>query len=402
MKSVITEIKRLQKKLKHLDIPFEYQYEFNKILLRTIKNKKSDLKYLFEDNNFIPVILTIKYPNITIRNSRDESKYLGDIYALFSITPLLESGVKPIPYSIRLIHVLRSEYSYKDLFEIEPLKPGSSLYTHSHILPTLFNSNLNKDNNEFYNFYETLYLTSNVCLGSSILANKTKFTSLEEFPQIFIYYKKFFEWESVEGHPYNEFTKKAKFLDFSEGFKLSNLLVEYINSNNIKKFINHNTIDDLDTIIYNAVYFNGITLNLDKEHLKTIVKDLDIYNINLLHTDSPFDIGNYDYIIEKNYTLNFKNRLLKSKNLGSIIESFRDIGIIFKKEIIYPSLKVEDDVIDLKNDINELNKFVDLIISKFGINGKLKITLPLNKKYIIRIFVANIINNLIKINEFYV
>lgn len=401
-KKILKLLKDLQRKLKNLSIPFEYQYEFNKILLKNIKEKNPKLKDLFFNNEFIPVILTVKYPNITIRNSENQSKYLGDIYALFSVKFRLDVNIEEQMYSIDLVHIVRSEYNYRDLYTNEKIKPGSSLYTHSHISSTIESFYLD-DLNKFDTLKETKCTIGKICLGSSILAHKTKFVGLNEIPQIIFYYKKFFEWESLEGYPYNRFSTKEQFLENSyRPITLSSLLLNYINKNNIKDFINDTTID-LDIIIHNVTYLNVINLALNKEQLKKIIKDLKITNINLIRPNVPIDVEMYHYTVEIDNCLNFKNELINCSYFDQIVQSFENLGLFFKNKKVYPILKMDDDE-DLKDEKNldKTSKLVELIINKYGNGERLIVSIPVNEKFEIKLFIANLINKLIKTKNSYV
>lgn len=397
---MIKLIKKLQEKLENLDIPFEYQYEFHPDLLKKINNE-SNLNDPFEKDNFIPAILTIKYPNIIIKNNKNKSKYLGDIYAVFSIQFNSQYENNQDTINFNLLHVVRSEYNYKDLYHIEKLKHNSFLYTHSHLSSRLISSTHKIECfNEFNTLKETNYTFDKICLGSSILANKIKFMTIEELPEVVFLYKKFFEWESLEGTPYVVFSAKENYSNSGNAeVYLSTVISNYINKDNIRDFINYTTVD-LDTIIYDVVDLNGINLHLNKKHLKNLINDLNIIDIEISNTTSFETIG-YDYIIKKNCSLDFKNELLKSNNLKSIIKSFNNLGIIFKGEKINPILKIEEELNSIEKS-KELDNLIELILNKFGNGEELIITIPLNNNYIIKLFVITLINNLIKTNEFYV
>lgn len=191
--------------------------------------------------------IIIKFPQITITNSRNESHEIKDLYVVLPI--IINVNDKLI---IGRPSGTRGTVSFAE---------KQSSYAHSHL-----NS---------INFLLNQYTTPLFCLGSGPLVdifNRIEDTgmSMEDFEAILVFLDDFVRWESIEGVPY-------KYIKDITEYSTKNII--YIHNFNYTRYLTENKISDIISMIRDKTpnlsfnyYKDRIVLSSNKA-LSDIVKE---------------------------------------------------------------------------------------------------------------------------------
>ena len=328
--NTITKQEAIKIFAKELNIPFEYE-----LIPFTEHELMSFTEY--EENKYFIGFLTVKFPEITIKNSKKHSKYLGNMYVLFKI--YFHGAFTLLPIFI-----------VRDVYDIEDYYMNDSVYTHSHVASGLIPSDTFIKNALGIN-----WVNQDFCFGSSILGNKLKAFDTKDLNQIIFLFKKFLEWESLEGVPYNEMTDLGAYHVEGEYINLSNYLNE-----NPERFLNDIFLSKVSPTLLNVNnYYINLKIKFDEELLRYLHQYLPgEYNLKY-ENPGIFDSRTRMYVVYNKVT----NVETIYTHLTKELEKRR---FKFKGEIITP--KISKSLEDLKaetSDIINLNRNIGALFSKY-------------------------------------
>lgn len=219
--------------------------------------------------------IIIKFPQITITNSSNESHEIKDLYVVLPIRLNINDNI-----IVGRPEGTRGRISFAE---------KSSSYAHSHLPSTNFSTN--------YQYNTTLF-----CLGSGPLTDvldRIEGTNMriEDFEAILIFLDDFVRWESIEGVPY---TYISRISEVSTRNKI------YIEDLNLKQYIWNTSIPSLidyfkekNTQLSFNYYKDRIVLNPEESFFNSvknyIIEKLPSYsNILIVYKDEGGDYYKYD------------------------------------------------------------------------------------------------------------
>ena len=201
--------------------------------------------------NAIKII--IKFPQITITNSRNESHEIKDLYVVLPIRLNANNNI-----IVGRLEGTRGRISFAE---------KKSSYAHSHLQP-----------NSFLTSYQ--YKTTSFCLGSGPLKDildriEMNNMRIEDFEAILVFIDDFVKWESIEGVPY---------IYISNISEVSTRYELYMESLDFKQYIENTSIPNL--IYYLKEKNTPLSFNYYKDRI-------------ILNPEENFFNSVKNYIIEK-------------------------------------------------------------------------------------------------------
>lgn len=280
-------------------------------------------------------ILTVKYPNITIQNNKGLSKYLGNVYAYFR----LDKGGNNDLFTLTPLFLKRDYYDYKDF--LVSLVDDITPYIHSHV--------------KWYNDYSN---TFKFCFGSSPLGYfMNSMIKKENIPFTLSLFKRFLEWESIEGVPYyylrdvlsksiqNIVTNKL----VGNHIYLEQVVLNYLN-NNIDKYREKilGGIDILEVLAGNVIRIKislPHLINEIYEALKEEIGDTPIIYDNSSITRDYIGIAFNYYRFSNNERVSIQEEVSKWKTR---VEEFTKSKLLinFKGEVITPKIEFPEEILN--------------------------------------------------------
>ncbi len=289
-----------------------------------------DIPYEFE---YKEGILTVKYPNITIQNNEGLSKYLGNVYAYFR----LDKGGNNDLFALTPLFLKRDYYDYKDF-----LVSGNDInpYIHSHV--------------KWYNGNSTLKF----CFGSSPLGSfMDSIIKKENIPFTLSLFKRFLEWESIEGVPYyylrdvlsNGILNIVSNKLVGNSIYLEQAVLNYLN-NNIDKYREKilGGIDILQVLAGNAISIKislPHLINEIYEALKEKIGDTPIIYDNSSITRDYIGIAFNYYRFRNNERVSIQEEVSKWKTR---VEEHTKSNLLinFKGEVITPKIEFSEEILN--------------------------------------------------------
>lgn len=368
----------------NISIPYEYEitdrYYLEKAIRETSNNEPM-LKYLTDESKLL-MYITVKYENITIRNSQGLSKYLGNVYSIFAVDLVKENIISVFP-----------EVTIRETYKPEDFS-NESFYTHSHISPNCYITS-------FVHPIRMLgveYINNGVCFGSSVLGNLAKSCNPLEISTVLVHYKKFLEWESLEGVPY----KALKSL------KTRDRLLES-SQTSISQIINDFCVEEqallnklmIETYEYNGHNAGKICIRVDPEVLSILIKHYSgVFYKELVNGDVLRDVmfgGIYDIYVE-----DYSNVSLLENHYNKALTNLKKLKLMFKGKLIEPKLDVTlEEFISGMEDVKTLayeTSYNNLFDQEDSIVVKLRVRNELLHQYIL----SSIVDNLTKTRKNYV
>jgi len=368
----------------NISIPYEYEitdrYYLEKAIRETSNNEPM-LEYLTNESKLL-MYITVKYENITIRNSQGLSKYLGNVYSIFAVDLVKENIVSVFP-----------ELTIRETYKPEDFS-NESFYTHSHISPRCYIASLVSP----IRMLGVEYVNDGVCFGSSVLGNLAKSCNPLEISTVLVHYKKFLEWESLEGTPYRALSS-LKTRD--------QLLMD--SETSISQIINDFCVEEqallnklmIETYEYGRHNDRKICMRVDPEVLSILIKHCSgVFYKELVNADVLRDVtfgGIYDIHVE-----DCSDVSSLENHYNKVLTNLKKLKLMFKGKLIKPKLNVTlEEFISGLEDIktsayetsyNNLFDQEDSIVVKFRVKNELL------HQYIL----SSITDNLTKIHKNYV
>jgi len=314
----MTREEKIQKVLSYLSIPYEHQV----ITATQMEEQGINLGNYTDDighaDDFL-FMITVKYPNITVKNSHNKSKFLGDVYATFYVQNAYKDGKFLI--NIALASVSRSVFHIEDF--------GTSI-NNSYVASHIVMQPISASTSILAKVLGTNVETQSVCYGSSPLATLTYYLNPENLNHVLINHKRFFEWESLEGIPY----RKISVNYFLESVRSGETLLSDI-------------IDDLNLInepvFFSRIMFERIPEINSEDKILPVIFDRELFNF--LYKLLP---GNYSMMGPMSFNSHkflYTNVKVGDFNLSRFEEAWNranrfceNFSLSFKGEKIVPKL----------------------------------------------------------------